>query len=86
MENDLLDIWRIRDPNNKKFTWRQKNEREYDYNVRGSIIRSRATWFEQGERNSKYFLNLEYNNNRNSCFKKQLFKKMEKSAQTPTPF
>ena len=37
-------------------------EREYDYIVRGSIIRSRATWFEQGERNSKYFLNLENNN------------------------
>ena len=37
-------------------------EKEYDYIVRGSIIRSRATWFEQGERNSKYFLNLEKRN------------------------
>ena len=37
-------------------------EREYDYIIKGSIIRSRATWFEQGERNSKYFLNLENNN------------------------
>lgn len=27
-------------------------EKEYDYIVRGSNIRSRATWFEQGERNS----------------------------------
>lgn len=26
---------------------------EYDYIVRGSIIRSRATWY--GERNTKYF-------------------------------
>ena len=24
--------------------------------VRGSIIRSRARWYEQGERNTKYFL------------------------------
>ena len=24
-------------------------EREFDYIVRGSIIRSRATWYEQGE-------------------------------------
>ena len=30
-------------------------EKEYGYIVRGSIIRSRATWFEQGERNGKYF-------------------------------
>ena len=29
-------------------------EKEYDYIVGGSIIRSRATWYEQGERNSKY--------------------------------
>ena len=45
-------------------------EREYDYIVRGSIIRSRATWFEQGERNTKYFLNLENNNKRKSCVRK----------------
>ena len=25
MENDLVDIWRIRNPDNKRFTWRQKN-------------------------------------------------------------
>ena len=30
---------------------------EYYYIVRGSIIRSRATWY--AERNTKYFLNLE---------------------------
>ena len=47
-------------------------EREYDYIVRGSIIRSRATWFEQGERNSKYFLNLENNNKTKSCIRKLL--------------
>ena len=45
-------------------------EREYDYIVRGSIIRSRATWFEQGERNTKYFLNLENNNKRKTCVRK----------------
>ena len=34
MENDLVDIWRIRNPDNKKFTWRQKNpliRRRLDY-------------------------------------------------------
>ena len=30
--------------------------REYDYIVRGSIIRSRATWFEQGERTASISL------------------------------
>ena len=45
-------------------------EREYDYIARGSIIRSRDTWFEQGERNNKYFLNLENNNKRKSCVRK----------------
>ena len=38
--------------------------------VRGSIIRSRATWFEQGERNSKYFFNLENRNKKKSCIRK----------------
>ena len=44
---------------------------EYEYDiwlyVRGSIICSHATWYEQGERNTKYFLNLE-----NSIVKKKL--------------
>ena len=31
----------------------------YDYIIQGKIIRSRANWYEQGEKNSKYFLNLE---------------------------
>ena len=35
----------------------------YDENVEGIIIRSRARWHEHGEKNSKYFLNLEKRNN-----------------------
>ena len=31
----------------------------YDYVVQGSIVRSRINWYEKGEKNSKYFLNLE---------------------------
>ena len=45
-------------------------EQQYDYILRGSIIRSRATWFEQGERNNKYFLNLENRNKKKSCIRK----------------
>ena len=42
-----------------------KNELEalYDEKVEGIIIRSRVRWHEQGEKNSKYFLNLEKRNN-----------------------
>ena len=34
-------------------------EEFYDYVTQGAIIRSRATWYEKGEKNNKYFLNLE---------------------------
>ena len=30
--------------------------------TRGSIIRSRARWYEEGEKSTKYFLNLEKRN------------------------
>jgi len=33
--------------------------KHYDHIIQGKIIRSRATWYEQGEKNSKYFLKLE---------------------------
>ena len=38
---------------------RSEYETLYDYIIQGKIIRSRANWYEQGERNLKYFLNLE---------------------------
>ena len=34
-------------------------ESMYNYNAKGAMIRSRARWVEDGEKNSKYFLNLE---------------------------
>ena len=37
-------------------------ERFYENKVNGLIIRSRARWHEHGEKNSKYFLNLEKRN------------------------
>ena len=43
---------------------RYKSELElmYDKKVEGLIIRARARWHEHGEKNSKYFLNLEKRN------------------------
>ena len=32
---------------------------QYEYLAQGAIIRSRARWYEQGEKSNKYFLNLE---------------------------
>lgn len=34
---------------------------QYEYLAQGAIIRSRARWYEQGEKSNKYFLNLESN-------------------------
>jgi hypothetical protein len=41
---------------------KEKLEHLYEKKVEGIIIRSRAWWHEHGERNSKYFLNLEKRN------------------------
>ena len=38
---------------------KEKMEQMYDKKVEGIIIRSRAKWYEHGEKNSKYFFNLE---------------------------
>ena len=41
-----------------------KLEKISAFKTRGTIIRSRARWYEFGEKNSKYFLNLEKTNHR----------------------
>ena len=46
----------------------------FDYIAQGNIVRSRATWYEKGERNNKYFLNLENKRNAKNCIRK-LFNK-----------
>ena len=42
----------------------------YDYITQGAILRSRANWYEKGEKNNKYFLNLEKSNKKKSCVRK----------------
>ena len=37
-------------------------EKIYKAKCQGSIIRSRVKWFEEGEKNSKYFMSLEKKN------------------------
>ena len=56
-ENDSNDT-------NSTLLWIAQKELEtfYEKKVEGIIIRSRARWYEHGERSSKYFLNLEKGN------------------------
>ena len=39
----------------------------YDYITQGVIIHSRANWYEKGEKNEKYFLNLEQSNKKKTA-------------------
>ena len=54
----------------------------YDEKVEGKIVRSRARWHEHGEKNSKYFLNLEKRNN----IKKHIRKLYISGAISTDPF
>ena len=45
-------------------------ENLYDFITQGAIIRSRAAWYEMGERNNKYFLNLENSNKKKTSVRK----------------
>ena len=49
-----------------------KNELEnlYDNITNGIILRSKARWYEEGEKNTKYFLSLEKNNKAKSHIRK----------------
>ena len=52
----------------------------YDYITRGNIVRSKATWYEKGEKNNKYLLGLEKSRNAKNCVQKLV----NKHAQTVT--
>ena len=45
-------------------------EKEYEYITRGAITCSHASWYEKGEKNNKYFLNLERKNKTKSTIRK----------------
>ena len=47
-----------------------EHERIQDYIADGAILRSKARWYEEGEKNIKYFLSLEKGNESKSCIRK----------------
>ena len=53
-----------------------------DYITQGTIIRTRATWNEQGEKSKKYFLNLESSRGKKSSIRK-IFMGDESSTSNP---
>ena len=51
---------------------KMKYDSHFDYIAKGAIIRSRANWYEKGEKSNKYFLGLESNRGTKSCIRKLL--------------
>ena len=54
----------------------------YKIIAQGSIVRSRATWYEYGEKSKKYFLNLESSRKKKSCIRKLTIEN-DKSTSNP---
>ena len=54
--------------------YKYKNELESIYNfiAEGIILRSKASWYQHGEKSSKYFLNLEKRNEARSHLRKMI--------------
>ena len=57
-------------------------DRRYEFIAQGAIIRSRANWYEYGEKSNKYFLNLENSRKKKTCVRK-LNLEDEKSTSNP---
>ena len=58
-------------------------DEEYRYIMEGNIVRSRAVWYELGEKNNKYFLSLEKQNIKRTSIRK-LIDKEGKEIEDPT--
>ena len=60
------------DPSTENFEQLEILKSKYDAHLsKGAIIRSRASWYEKGEKNTKYFLSLESHKKKaKSCVRK----------------
>ena len=88
LESKLNDCQKMcdQDPSpenmNKFEVLKTEFELQNDYITQGAIIRTRATWYEQGEKSNKYFLNLENSRSRKSSIRK-IFKEDESLTSNP---
>jgi len=48
-------------PSNLEEKLKMKYDSYFEYIAKGAIVRSRANWYQQGEKSYKYFLGLESN-------------------------
>ena len=62
----ILATHRTKENITKLYCLRSKLDKLAAYKTKGAIIRSRTRWHEQGEKNTKYFLNLEKRQNSKS--------------------
>ena len=73
-------------PNNENITeleiCKSKYEKAYDYITKGAIIRSQVKWYEEGEKNTKFFLSLENNKKKKSTIRK-IYNKENKLISNP---
>ena len=66
LENNLTNEEAYDNYRRLKSKWKQIE----NIKVEGAIIRSKAKWVEEGEKNTKYFLNLEKRNYEKKCIRK----------------
>ena len=84
LESKLNDCQKIcdQDPSPENMNTFEVLNTEFDYITQGAIIRTRVTWYEQGEKSNKYFLNLENSRGKKSSIRK-IFKEDESSTSNP---
>ena len=54
---------------------KSKYDSPFDYIAKGVIVRSRASWYEQGEKSNRCFLGLESNREKKSCIRRMFTSK-----------
>ena len=70
----ILATHRTKENITKLYCLRSKLDKLAAYKTKGAIIRSRTRWHEQGEKNTKYFLNLEKRQNSKSYISRLILK------------